>query len=287
MKFSSTLAVGVWALLVLSIWETSAAAEPAIRIQGSPVVSRVLKAAVPALREVGIEIKILEDCGSTQAAALLGAGEIDVALMTRDLTGEERAAYPEMRMEDNQIGTQVVAILISRTMWESGVRALTKQQVADLYENRIKNWKELGGEERPIKFFEMAHGRGIWEMFANWLYGEARKAPAVKWETVAQGSDARDSVSFNSGGVSIASLQWADGKEVFALGTREEGGPAITPTMANIAAGKYPLARPVIAVFANKPTGNKKKLLEFLLGEKGQALVSKNELLSLAEVKKP
>jgi phosphate transport system substrate-binding protein len=276
------------ALFAVSVLGVSSAwAELPIRIQGSPVVARVLRAAAPALRETGIEIKVLEDVGSSQAAAALGAEEIDVALMTRALTADERAAFPEKRIEDFQIGTQAVAVIVSRVVWESGVRSLTREQATNLYESQIQSWKQLGGEDRPIKFFDAAHGRGVWEIFAGWLYGEVRKAPTVKWEVVADGPDAQNAVYFNSGGASIVPLRFADGKQAMALAIADERGTAIEPTLANIGAGKYPLSRSVSIVFGEKPTRNNKKLLEFLLGEKGQALVAASDLLPLAATKAP
>ena len=180
-----------------------------------------------------------------------------------------------------------MAILVARAVWESGVHALTREQATELYEGRIQNWKQLGGEERPVKFFEIAHGHGVWELFAGWLYHEARKAPAVKWETVTDGADAQNAVHFNSGAASVAPLRWADGKEAMALALRDETGTAIEPTPSNIAAGKYPLTRPAFIVFGDKPTGNKRKLLEFLLSAKGQALVAGNDLLPTAALKAP
>ena len=275
------------ASLMCSFGVSPVRAEPAIRIAGSPVVSPVLKSAVPGLRGLGIEIKMFEDAGSSQVVAALATGEIEVALTTRSLTAEERAAFPERRMEEFQIGTQAVAFIVSRPVWESGVRALTREQATNLYEKRVQSWKELGGEDRPIKFFDVAHGRGVWEIFAGWLYGEARKAPAVKWEVVTEWADAKTSTYFNSGGASIVPLRYADGKEVMALAIADEGGSAIEPKPVEIGTGKYPLSRPVFVVFGDKPTRNHKKLLDFLLSEKGQALIAASDLLPLAAMKAP
>lgn len=288
MKLVPIRVVGVWTWCVFgSLSVSPIRAEPAIRIQGSPVVSPVLKAAIPALHSVGIEIKVLEDVGSSQAAAAIGTGEIDVALISRSLTAEERAAFPERQLEEFQIGTQAVAFIVSRPVWESGVRALTREQVTNIYENRVQSWKQLGGEDRPIKFFDVAHGRGVWELFAGWLYGEARKAPAVKWEVVNEWADAKSSVYFNSGGASIVPLRWVDKKEVMALAISDESGSAIEPNPVEIGAGKYPLSRPVFVVFGDKPTRNNRKLLDFLMSENGQALVAGHDLLPLAAMKAP
>ncbi len=256
-------------------------------MQGSPIVARVMTSAMPQLREKGIEIKISNEGSNSQAIAALGAGEIDVAMLTRALTVDESAAFPERQFEAHRIGTQVTALLVQRVVWESGVRALKRAQVGALYEGRLQNWKEVGGEDREVKFFEIAHGLGLWEMFANWVYGDVRKAPAVKWDVVENSADAATAVQFNSGAISVAALMRADRREVFPLALIDDAGVASEPTPANIAAGGYPLVRPAYVIFGDKPTGQKRKVLEFLLSEKGQEIVAASDLLPLAAVPKP
>lgn len=256
-------------------------------MQGIAPVTHVLKAAAAPLREQGIELKIGNDCSNAQAAAALGAGEIDLALLSRVLTAEERASYPERRFEEYQIGTQTIVLLVSREIWESGVRAVKREQVAELYEGRVSTWKAFGGEDRSTKFFEPAHGQGVWEVFAAWLYGDVRKAPAVPWEVVADGREAQTAVQFHSGAISVAAERWADRRDVFALAIIDDSGEAIEPTPANVAAGKYPLARPAYVAVGSKPTGNKRKTIEFLRSEKGQAVVLENDFLPVDALKKP
>jgi phosphate transport system substrate-binding protein len=264
----------------------SRADEP-VRVQGVANLMRVVKAAVPQLHDLGIEIKFGEECGNGQAIAALGNSEIDVALLGRSLTAEDRASYPDKSFEEQQVGEQVVVLLVSRAIWESGVRALKRAQVAELYEGRVESWKQLGGANRSPKFFESAHGRGVWEIFASWLFGDLRKAPAVAWDVVADGAEAQNAVQFNSGGIAAASLRWADRREVFPLAIIDESGAAIEPTSANVAAGKYPLARPAFFAVGDKPAGNKRKLLEFFRSEQGQAIVAGNDLLPVTTLKQP
>ncbi len=256
-------------------------ADEPVRVQGVSTLTQVLKATALPLREKGIEIKIKEECGNAQAVAALGAGQIDLALLARALTAEERATYPERRLEEYQLGSQTIALLVSRAIWESGVRALKRAQVAELYEGRVGSWKQLGGEDRSPKFFEPEHGKGTWEIFATWLYEDQRKAPAVPWDIVADGREAQTAVQFHSGAIAVAGVGWADGRDVFPLAIIDEAGAVIEPTPANVVAGKYPLARPVFIVVGDKPTGNRRKIIEFLRSEAGQAVVAGQDLVPM------
>jgi phosphate transport system substrate-binding protein len=264
-----------------------AKADEPVRLQGVAALTRVMKAAAPQLRELDVEIKVEEECTNARAVAALGNGEIDLALLGRTLTAEERASYPDKFFEELRVGDQTIVLLASRAIWESGVRALQREQIMEIYEGRVPSWKRFGGEDRSPKFFEPAHGYGVWEIFVTWLYGDARKAPAVPWDVVADGAEAQTAVQFHTGAVSVAAARWADRREAFPLAIVDATGAAIEPTPENVTAGKYPLTRPAFVVIGNKPTGSRRKVLEFLRSEKGQALMTNNDLLPVVTTKEP
>jgi phosphate transport system substrate-binding protein len=192
---------------------------------------------------------------------------------------DERFGYPARHFLEKPLGVQAVAVVVSRAVWESGVHALKREQLIDAYESRARNWKDLGGEDRPLLFFEPAHDRGPWEIFATWLYGDIHKAPAVSWQVVSDGSDTQTTLQFASGAISVAGIHWADRKDVFPLALIDASGKTIEPTVANIASGVYPLTRPVIIAFGNDPTTEKRKFLEFLMSERGQSVVAAHDFV--------
>lgn len=256
-----------------------------IRVNGSPVVSMPITFAGPALKEKGIEIKVTVESGSGNAAIALGYEVADIAMMLRPLNSTERAQFPDKRFVEERIGSQAIALLVPRDVWEGGVRSITKNQVIGIYEGSIKSWKELGGEDKPIKYYNSERGRGLWEFFAQWAYGDQRKAPlGEQFETVVGGEDARNTVEFNAGSCAFAPPRWADGRSVFALAIKDESGAEIEPTPANIVSLRYPLARPILLVFGDKPVAARKRVLEYMLSEAGQALLTKTELVPLDEV---
>ena len=260
---------------------------PAIKIEATPSLADFAKDIVTPLREHGIEVKLVQEMGNTQVIAALGTGEIDAALLTRSIKTEERAEYPARQFVEITLGTHAVAMVVSRLVWESGMRALTRDQIINLYERKVRNWKDLGGEDRPLNFFEPAHERGPWEIFAMWLYGDTRKAPGVQWQPVADGPDTQTALQFSSGAISVASLRWIDHRDVFPLAVSDGSGKPIEPTKANIASGIYPLMRPVILALADEPATKKKKLVEFLLSDKGQEIVTAHDFVSQAALKAP
>ncbi len=151
-----------------------------------------------------------------------------------------------------------------------------------IYEGTIVNWKAVGGPDRRIVFFNKEPGRGTWEVFARWLYGDPKKAPLVNLPEVGANEEGRNKVAATPGGMSQLSSSWADGKQVFALGIRVQGNRVVDPTPANIGNGSYPLARPLNVVTDGPPQGEAKALIDFVLGPRGQALVAKHGYLTVA-----
>ena len=268
------------ALLAAALLTARADAET-FKMQGSPVLAHVMIAADPPLREQGIQIKVWVEGSSTLAANVMGEGQVDFALMTRMLTATDRAHFPGRELKDYMIGLQAVALIVPRDVWDGGVHALTKAQMLGIYEGTIRNWKELGGPDLPIKFFNSERGRGVWELFATWLYGETRKAPVGKFPITVDGEDARNTIHFTAGGLGLAQFNWIDGKEIFGLAITGDDGKLIEPTIPNAASGKYPLARPAVVAVGEKPVGEKKKVIDFLLSPAGQDIVEKSDLIPL------
>ncbi|MCE9608716.1 MAG: substrate-binding domain-containing protein [Chthoniobacter sp.] len=270
--------------LLASACALSPALAESFKMQGSPVLAHVMVAAAPVLRDQGIEIKVGVEGSSTMAVAMMGDRNVDFALMTRRLTGKDQANFPERELKEFCIGMQVGVFIVPEDVWASGVRSISKAQLQGIYEGQITNWKELGGGDMPIKFFNTERGRGLWELIFTWVYEETRKVPLGKFPITVDGEDARNTVQFTKGGLGIAQINWIDGKTVHGLAIKDEKGEVIEPTLANVAAGKYPLARPAMIVVGETPVGAKKRLIDFLLSPAGQAIVAQSDLVPLKEI---
>lgn len=248
-----------------------------VRVRGSATLATALSGAVPIMREqYGVELRLLTEGGSSQAILSVGAGTADVAMSTRALTAEDRAGFPSARFIEERIGMQVLAVIVPRDVWDAGVHALKQEQLVAIHEGDIKNWQQVGGEDRPIKVYSPERGHGIWEFYVTWLYGDIRRAPLGKAvELVSNPKDARDIVEFNAGSMSIAPPQYADGKGVFALGIISPKGEVIAPTVEQVTSGKYPIARPLVLIAGDRPTGGVRKLFDFMKSPRGQQLLTK------------
>jgi phosphate transport system substrate-binding protein len=278
-----------FAAFIFFVPQRAMCAPDVVRVRGSATLASALSGAVPILREqYGVEMRLLPEGGSSQAILSVGAGTADVAMSTRALTAEDRANFPSARFAEERIGMQALAVIVPRDVWAAGVRALKQEQLIGIHEGDIKNWQQVGGEDRAIKVYSPERGHGTWEFYVTWLYGDIRRAPLGKAvETVATPKGARDIVEFNAGSMSIAPPQYADGKNVFALGIVSPKGEVIEPSVENVLSGKYPLARPLVLITGDRPTGGTKKLFDLMRSPKGVELLSKTGFIPATEPSVP
>ncbi len=254
----------------------------ALRVNGSTTVNPVVSEAAEWLRaERGMEIFVDTQGGSSGGIAALADGRADVGMSSRPLGPADSERFPGIRFESHGLGFDAVALVVSKDVWEGGVRAISRAEMREIYEGRTRNWKQLGGPDRRIAFFNKEPGRGTWEVFAKWLYGDSSKAPLVSYPEVGANREVRNKVGATRGALSQLSAAWADGKTVFALGLRGDDGQVVRPTREALADGRYPLARPLLMVTNGPPSGSAAELIEFLLSPRGQAMVERHGYLPL------
>jgi phosphate transport system substrate-binding protein len=258
----------------------------ALKINGSTTVNLPAAEAAEILRaEKRMDIRVDTQGGSSGGISMLGDGQVQIGMISKRIVDEDRAKYPKVAFKEIRVGEDAVAMIVSKDVWDGGVRAITRQQCADIYEGKITNWKQIGGPNQRIAFFNKEPGRGTWEVFAHWVYGNPKRAPDVSFPEVGGNEETRNKVASTRGAMSQLSSSWADNKTVFALALKDDAGAVVEPSPANIATHKYPMSRGLFLITNGEPSGDAKTFVHFMLSDRGQALVRKHGYLSLDQLK--
>lgn len=273
-------------LFLAFILTTSPALAEALKINGSTTVNLPAAEAAEILRgEKKMEIQIDTQGGSSGGISMLGEGLVHLGMASKHVSDDDRRKFPSCKYKEIHVGEDAVALVVSKDVWDGGVKSLSKEQVAAIYEGRIKNWKDVGGPDKRIAFFNKEPGRGTWEVFVHWVYGDPKKAPQVSFPEVGGNEEARNKVASTKGAITQLSSSWADGKKAFAIALKV-GDKDVFPKTENIANGSYPMSRPLFLLSNGEPTGDAKEFADFMLSTRGQEFVRKHGYLALSDLKR-
>ncbi len=275
----------IFILCAMSALAAFVRADELISIRGAQVAAEpVVAAAARIKKDTGLEFRVITEGGSGGAVGGVGEDIVDVALLSRKITPHEHASWPDRKFSEAQFGMQALLIVVPEPVWKSGVHVLAKEQLRDIYEGRIKNWKALGGDDRKIIFYNRDVRSGAWELLMMFLYDDARKAPPSDAEVLMETGDLATAVEYNGGSISVLEYSVPKAASIHALGIRQADGSVVEPTVENIAASRYELARPLILATGRKPAGKVRRFVEFMLSAEGQAFVKKTGHIPNAEL---
>jgi len=232
---------------------------------------------------IGVEIAPVLDTNADKIY-FLGEDQADIAIITRPLTAAERAPYPEIDFQEIQFGAEAAVLAVSSDVWESGVRALTKEQARNIYEGKIKNWKEIGGADEPIVGFIPEKGRGVWVCFIDWLYDDPATINQTHFVETKNDDEAKEYLDSTKGSITPISMIYAENNHLHALGIKDQEGKIIDPTAATVADQSYRMARPLLMVTKGRPLQDVGIFVEYMVGDAGQQLVHKYNYLTLKEI---
>lgn len=209
----------------------------------------------------GIQVDV-QGGGSTAGIQALESGIADIGMCSRSLKPEEAGFTPITVARD------AIAIIVHPS---NPVNALTRQQVRGIFAGEISNWRDVGGENRPITLVTREEGSGTREAFEHLVMGEARFAESAI--TQESNGTVKELVKNDARAIGYMSLGLVHG-EVKALSV-----DGVRPTVDEVLSGKYPLVRPFLFVVKDKPSEAAQRFIDFVLSPPAQAMLEKEGLV--------
>ena len=276
MKKTIATTMTLIALAAAAFTSAPAMAEKNIVIDGSTTVGPIAKAFADYYKEkTGIGAAISES-GSGNGVKSLINGACDIANMSRFMKDSEfktcvgKGSLPVAHV----VAFDGLAVVVNPA---NKVGALTMAQLADIYTGKIRNWKELGGDDAEIVVISRDTNSGTYETFNELVL---RKNPVVKGaEYVGSNGQAKTRVASTKNAVAYVGLGFADDS----VKTLSVDG--ILPSSKTIVSGKYPIARPLF-MFTNKYPKMGTPVYDFVtlhLSEEGREIVRDLGYVPVAE----
>lgn len=249
--------------------ETTADLSGSISMVGSTSMEKLANALSEAFMEEYPDVTVTaEFVGSGAGIEAVTNGTADIGNSSRSLKDEEKAAD----VVENIVAIDGIAVCVDPA---NEVADLTKEQLTNIYNGTITNWKEVGGADEPIIVIGREAGSGTRGAFEELV--DLQDACKYANELDSTGAVIAK-VASTPGAIGYASLDALD-DSVKALSL--EG---VEATAENIKAGNYFLSRPF--VMATKGEVSEQNDLvqawfDFVLGDEGQQVASEVGLITV------
>lgn len=249
--------------------ETTADLSGSISMVGSTSMEKLANALSEAFMEEYPDVTVTaEFVGSGAGIEAVTNGTADIGNSSRSLKDEEKAAG----VVENIVAIDGIAVCVDPA---NEVADLTKEQLTNIYNGTITNWKEVGGADEPIIVIGREAGSGTRGAFEELV--DLKDACKYANELDSTGAVIAK-VASTPGAIGYASLDALD-DSVKALSL--EG---VEATAENIKAGNYFLSRPF--VMATKGEVSEQNDLvqawfDFVLGDEGQQVASEVGLITV------
>ena len=249
--------------------ETTADLSGSISMVGSTSMEKLANALSEAFMEEYPDVTVTaEFVGSGAGIEAVTNGTADIGNSSRSLKDEEKGAG----VVENVVAIDGIAVCVDPA---NEVADLTKEQLTNIYNGTVTNWKEVGGADEPIIVIGREAGSGTRGAFEELV--DLKDACKYANELDSTGAVIAK-VASTPGAIGYASLDALD-DSVKALSL--EG---VEATAENIKAGNYFLSRPF--VMATKGEISEQNDLvqawfDYVMGDEGQQIASEVGLITV------
>ena len=153
------------------------------------------------------------------------------------------------------------------------LKNLTLDQLKAMYKGEIRNWKEIGGQDKPIVIISRDTSSGTYEVWEEKVMKKERVFPGALLQ--ASNGAIVQAVSNNPNAVGYIGLGYMD-NSVKMLSVN-----GITGSKETTLNKSFPVSRPLYMYTPDQPAGDVKKFLDYMISKKGQKLVEEEGFIPL------
>lgn len=208
--------------------------------------------------------------GSGVGIAALINGTTDIANSSRPI---KKSEIEKLKNRYNTLGVEIPCAKDGITIYlneSNKVEELTLKQLSDIYTAKITNWKQLGGEDAEIKLYGRENSSGTYIYFKE----EVIKADyATVCQTLPGTAAVVNAVKKDKNGIGYGGAAYAAGVKHCKV-KKDSGSEAYLPTADNIAKNQYPITRYLYMYLRNRPTGELKKYIDWVISDDGQKIAT-------------
>jgi phosphate transport system substrate-binding protein len=185
----------------------------------------------------------IEAHGTATGFAALATGQADLAAASRPIHPAEQlelygTVEPATAGMEHVIGLDGVAVVVHRA---NPLRALTADELAEVFAGRITQWEQLGIPLGPIHLLARDNRSGTWETFRDLVLAPRRLTLASSARRLESSRQLSESVSEDAQAIGFIGLPYVHDNRALAISDGDT--QAVAPTVDTVATEDYMLSR--------------------------------------------
>ncbi|AKL98418.1 phosphate ABC transporter substrate-binding protein [Endomicrobium proavitum] len=199
--------------------------------------------------------------GSGVGINSLLSGRCNAANASRSIKESEivKGAQKNIRPKAYVVAMDAIALIVNN---KNSVKALSKQQVKDIFTGKIKNWKELGGADVKIVVVSRDSASGTFEAFNELALGNAKVSKDALMQASNQG--VANIIATTEGAIGYVGLGYLGDK------VKTVSVAGVVPSVETVLNNTYAYSRPLF-MYTNGPAkGAVKQYIDFVVSKDGQ-----------------
>lgn len=209
--------------------------------------------------------------GSGVGISALIEATTDIAQSSRKIKFDERQKMKEAGKTPKEviIAWDALAVVVNPA---NGVSKLTREQLEGIFTGKIKNWKEVGGEDMNIVPYSRETSSGTYEFFKESVLRNKNYKNGIM-SMPATGSIIQ-SVGQTRGAIGYVGLAYVNGKVKALQVSYDQGKTYVAPSAESAKNKTYPIVRPLYYYYESGAEAKVKPFIDFVLSLAGQKIVS-------------
>jgi phosphate transport system substrate-binding protein len=230
-----------------------------------------------------VQIAVTGGGSGTGIAALIN-GTVDVANASRQIKPEERAEAEANGVQPVEyvVAGDAIAVVVHPS---NPVDELSIPLLSDVFSGKITNWRQVGGEDRPIVLLSRESNSGTHVFFLEHVVRQGQEdnhtlfSPDTLLMPSSEGIS--EEVRQNPNAIGYDGLGYVTPDQKVVGVARTGDGPYVMPTVEAVKTGSYPIARSLYIYTAGEPQGAILAYLDWIMGPEGQAIVRRQGFVPL------
>ena len=257
----------------------------AIQIKGSDTMVNLGQAWAEAFnkRYPDVNIAVTGGGSGTGIAALIN-GTADICESSRAIAPKEvkQAQGQGITPKEAIVGLDGIAVVVHP---KNPVEDLTMDQLRDIFMGSVKNWKDVGGVNKPIVILSREVNSGTHIFFKEHVLrrgnGKGPEEFAPDALLMPSSQAIAEEVSNNENAIGYYGMGYISPRQKVIAVAKSAGLTYAEPTVENVRSGSYPISRPLYIYTNGEPQGVIKEFMDFVYSKEGQDIVKKIDFVPI------